>query len=184
MSAVEVIGFALTLLAIGLATRGNILTWPLQIAASLLYVYLFFRVNLFGESALQLIYAVIAGYGWLNWRKLKTPNSTPPISSLSLKEGLVLNSIGVLLLICVAQLQVQFLPTDVPYLDSGVFIFGLLAQWMQAKKKIENWLYWIVLDFISAGIYWYKDLHLTALLYLILTCMAVWGWRQWRTIKL
>lgn len=178
MDALEIIGFVLTLLAIALATRGHILTWPMQIIASLLYVYLFLSVNLFGESALQLIYAGIAGYGWLNWRK-KT-ESRFLVTQLSKKEWLLINALGLTLVFAVAQLQVNFLPTDVPYLDSTVFIFGLLAQWMQAQKKIENWLYWIVLDLISAGIYWYKDLHITAVLYLILTGLACFGWMQWR----
>lgn len=180
MSVVEIVGFVLTLTAIGLAAKGHILTWPLQIIASLLYVYLFFSVNLFGESALQLIYAGIAAYGWMNWGKTKNQGFVLQVFKLTKKEWIVINTAGIALLFIVANLQVQFLPTDVPYLDSSVFIFGLLAQWMQAKKKIENWLYWIVLDLISAGIYWYKDLHLTAVLYLILTCLACYGWLQWR----
>ncbi len=180
MSVVEIVGFVLTLLAIGLATRGHILTWPLQILASLLYVYLFLSVNLFGESVLQLIYAGIAGYGWMNWRSNQPQGLIFQVSKLSKKEWILINVVGFSLMFAVAQLQVQFLPTDVPYLDSSVFIFGLLAQWMQAKKKIENWLYWIVLDLISAGIYWYKELHLTAILYLILTGLACFGWLQWR----
>jgi nicotinamide mononucleotide transporter len=180
MSAVEIVGFVLTLLAISLATRGYVLTWPLQIIASLLYVYLFLSVNLFGESLLQLIYAGVAIYGWFNWGKQKSEGKSLQVSKLSKKEWLLINAIAVFLMLLVAQFQVQFLPTDVPYLDSSVFIFGLLAQWMQANKKIENWLYWIVLDLIAAGIYWYKDLHLTSVLYLILTCLAYFGWLQWR----
>lgn len=180
MSALEIIGFVLTLVGIGLATRGHILTWPLQILASLLYVYLFLSVNLFGESALQFIYALIAAYGWFNWHKKTNQTTAIKISRLNKKEWLLINAGGLVCLMLVAQFQVQFLPTDVPYLDSSVFIFGLLAQWMQAKKKIENWLYWIVLDLVAAGIYWYKSLHLTAFLYLILTGLAATGWYQWR----
>ena len=180
MSAVEIIGFVLSLLGIYLATRGHIFTWPLQIIASLLYVYLFLQVNLFGESLLQLVYAAMAAYGWFNWRKSAAMHGTFSIQRLSAKEWLLINTLGIALLVGVALFQVLFLPTDVPYLDSSVFVFGLLAQWMQARKKIENWLYWIVLDLISAGIYWYKDLHLTAVLYLILTGLALLGWLQWR----
>ena len=180
MGILEIIGFVLTLLAIGLAARGHTLTWPLQIVASLLYVYLFLSVNLFGESALQFIYAGIAAYGWFNWRHNQSADSRLLVAKLSKKEWLLFNAVGLGLVLVVAQLQVNFLPTDVPYLDSSVFIFGLLAQWMQAKKKIENWLYWIVLDLISAGIYWYKDLQITAVLYLILTGLACFGWLQWR----
>ncbi len=72
------------------------------------------------------------------------------------------------------------MPTDVPYLDSTLFVFGLIAQWMQARKQIENWPYWIVLDVIGAGVYIHKALYLTAVLYLVLAALAAWGWRQWR----
>ena len=180
MTTLEITGFILTLLAISLAARGHILTWPLQIIASTMYAYLFLSVNLFGESLLQFIYAAIAAYGWLYWRTKAVTGSRSPVGKLSKKEWLLLNTIGIILVILVAQLQVNFLPTDVPFLDSSIFIFGLLAQWMQAKKKIENWLYWIVLNLISAGIYWYKDLQITAVLYLILTGLACFGWLQWQ----
>lgn len=180
MSAIEIIGFVLSLLGIWLATRGHLLTWPLQMIASLLYVYLFLQVSLFGESLLQLVYAAMAAYGWFHWRNNAAKRAEFSIERLSPKEWFFINALGIALLLGVAQFQVQFLPTDVPYLDSSVFVFGLLAQWMQARQKIENWLYWIVLDLISAGIYWYKDLHLTAVLYVILTGLALLGWLQWR----
>ncbi|QKJ67675.1 nicotinamide mononucleotide transporter [Deefgea piscis] len=179
MSSIEIIGFVISLLAIYLATRQHRFTWPLQIIASLLYVYLFLNAHLYGESLLQLVYAGIAAYGFYHWRN-QTQNDDVKIERLSRKEWLYINAAGIVLLLLVAQFQVQFLPTDVPYLDSSVFIFGLIAQWMQARKKIENWIYWIVLDLISAGIYWYKDLQLTAVLYLILTVLALTGWLTWR----
>jgi nicotinamide mononucleotide transporter len=135
MSLVEIIGFVLTLLAISLATRGKILTWPLQIIASLLYVYLFLSVNLFGESVLQLIYAGIATYGWLNWGKTQSQGVSLQVFKLSKKEWLVINAIGISLMLLVAQLQVQFLPTDVPYLDSTVFI---LVCWRNGCKQIKK----------------------------------------------
>ncbi|WP_297574768.1 nicotinamide riboside transporter PnuC [uncultured Deefgea sp.] len=179
MSTIEIFGFVISLLAIYLATRQHRLTWPLQMIASLLYVYLFLEVHLYGESLLQLVYAGMAAYGFYHWRS-QTHHADFKVERLTRKEWLYINVIGIALLLLVAQFQVQFLPTDVPYLDSSVFIFGLIAQWMQARKKIENWLYWIVLDIISAGIYWYKDLHLTAVLYLILTVLAITGWLNWR----
>ena len=180
MNAIEILGFIFSLSGIGLATREHVLTWPLQIAASLLYVVLFVQVNLFGESLLQLAYAVIAAYGWCHWRKGASSNTQLSIRRLSRKEWCYINLFGLAALLGVAQFQIQFLPTDVPYLDSSIFVFGLLAQWMQAQKRLENWLYWIVLDLVCAGIYAYKALFLTAVLYLILTALAWLGWQQWR----
>ncbi|XZG69773.1 nicotinamide riboside transporter PnuC [Chitinibacteraceae bacterium HSL-7] len=179
MTLAEIIGFILTLTAIWLAARGHVLTWPLQLAASLLYVWLFFAFNLFGEATLQGVYAILAVYGWWCWHRRQDVASLP-VGRLSRRQWLGLNLLGVTLTLAIAQMQIHFLPTDVPVLDSSVFVFGLLAQWMQARKKLENWLYWIVIDLVAAGIYAYKALYVTALLYVLLAGIAVWGWRSWR----
>lgn len=179
MSILEIIGFIASLLGIWLATRSHVLTWPLQLIASLLYVWLFFDAKLFGESLLQFVYAALAIYGWWMWKRSAADHSLP-VSKLSRREWLLINGIGLLLTLLVTRFQVQFLPTDLPLLDSGLFVFGLIAQWMQARKKIENWPYWIALDLIASGVYAYKGLHLTAVLYVILTALAISGWISWR----
>ncbi|MBY0445238.1 MAG: nicotinamide riboside transporter PnuC [Burkholderiales bacterium] len=179
VSILEIIGFIASLLGIWLATRSHVLTWPLQLIASMLYVWLFFDAKLFGESLLQFVYAALAIYGWWMWKRSATDHSLP-ISKLNRREWLLINGGGLLLTLLVTRFQVQFLPTDLPLLDSGIFVFGLIAQWMQARKKIENWPYWIVLDLIASGVYAYKGLHLTAVLYIILTALAVSGWISWR----
>ncbi|WP_348943622.1 nicotinamide riboside transporter PnuC [Chitinibacter sp. FCG-7] len=179
MSLLEIIGFVLTLTAIALAARGHVLTWPLQLVASLLYVWLFAQFNLFGEAALQAVYAVLAVYGWQQWRG-NVSQPALPVCYLNKKEWLLINTVGLALTAVVSTLQIQFLPTDVPVLDSSIFVFGLLAQWMQAKKRIENWPYWIVLNLLASGVYLYKTLYITAVLYVLLALLAVWGWRNWR----
>jgi nicotinamide mononucleotide transporter len=179
LSILEIIGFVASLLGIWLATRSHVLTWPLQLLASLVYVWLFFDAKLFGESLLQLVYAALALYGWWLWKNQRA-DSVIRISSLSRKEWLYIAGGGLLITSLITRLQVQFLPTDLPLLDSGIFVFGLAAQWMQARKKIENWPFWIVLDLIAAGVYAYKGLYLTAVLYIILTALAASGWISWR----
>lgn len=178
MSLLEIIGFVLTLVAIALAARAHVLTWPLQLLASLLYVWLFAKFNLFGEATLQAVYAVLAVYGWWQWRS-NQGQADLPIRRLSRNEWLVLNAVGIVATVAVSSLQIHFLPTDVPVLDSAIFVFGLLAQWMQAKKRIENWPYWIVLNLLASGVYLYKTLYITAVLYVLLTLLAVWGWHRW-----
>jgi nicotinamide mononucleotide transporter len=179
MSLIEIIGFVLTLVAIALAARGHVWTWPLQLVASLLYVGLFFKFQLFGEATLQGVYAVLAVYGGLQWRG-NVSQPTLAVRHLSKKEWLLINAVGLALTALVSTLQIQFLPTDVPVLDSSIFVFGLLAQWMQAKKRIENWPYWIVLNLLASGVYFYKTLYITSVLYVLLALLAIWGWRNWR----
>ncbi|WP_028455920.1 nicotinamide riboside transporter PnuC [Chitinilyticum litopenaei] len=179
MSLPEIAGFILTLLAITLAARGHVLTWPLQLVASALYVALFLEYHLFGEAALQGIYAVLAIYGWWHWWH-GTAQHALPVSCMSRREMLLLGTAAALATLALAQFQIHFLPTDVPVLDSAIFCFGLLAQWLQAQKRLENWACWIVLDLLAAGIYVHKALYLTAVLYVLLAILAAWGWRRWQ----
>ena len=179
MSILEAIGVICTLVGVYCAAYGKVIAWPLQMAASLIYSWVFFTLHLFGETLLQGIYIVLAIYGWSAW-KIAAAKPTPfKVTFLSKSQWILLNLLGLLLTGIIGQFQLYFLPTDVPYIDSFIFVFGILAQWMQASKKIENLPYWIILDIIAAGIYWDKNLRLTAGLYLILAALALHGWIQW-----
>lgn len=180
MSVLEIIGVISTLAGICFAARGKIIAWPLQILASIIYTWLFFSARLFGEMLLQGIYVILAFYGWWVWTTGRQRNKTFAVTRLTRRQWIGLNTAGIILTLAIARFQVHFLPTDVPYLDSFIFVFGLLAQWMQAGKKIENWPYWIILDITAAGIYWHKDLALTAGLYLVLAMLALHGWIKWQ----
>ncbi|MFC4159289.1 nicotinamide riboside transporter PnuC [Chitinimonas lacunae] len=178
LTVLELAGFYLTLTAIFLAARNRWQTWPLQFFGAGLYVYLFLTVNLFGEAALNGLYGVLAIYGWVRWHRGTGPEL--PISRMTRLDHAILWGVGIAGTVTVANLQVNFLPTDLPWLDSTVFVFGCLAQWLQARRRVGNWPLWIVLDLIAAGIYAYKSLYVTALLYVILTGLAAWGWFDWR----
>jgi nicotinamide mononucleotide transporter len=179
VSTLEALGVICTLTGIYYAAYGKIIAWPLQIMASLFYIWIFFTVHLFAETLLQGIYVVLAVYGWWAWSSGVKKHTPFTVTLLSKSQWIRINLLGLLLTGIIAQFQIHFLPTDVPYLDSFIFVFGLLAQWMQAAKKIENWLYWIIVDISAAGIYWHKNLPLSAGLYLILAVIALKGWRQW-----
>lgn len=179
LSLAELAGFALTIAAIWLAARNHWLTWPLQMAGGLLYMALFAQFQLFGEAALNGLYVLLAVYGLLQWRRGATQRVLP-ISRMHWRDHAALWGLGVLGTVLVAKLQLQFLPTDLPWLDSTVFVFGVLAQWLQARRKLENWPVWIGLDLLAAGIYWHKQLHITAALYVLLALLAAYGWWDWR----
>ncbi|HEY9104273.1 nicotinamide mononucleotide transporter family protein [Chitinimonas sp.] len=177
----ESAGFVLTLAGIALAARNVVLTWPLQMLAGVIYVVLFCQYQLFGEAALNGLYVLLAAYGWRAWRR---SGEVPvlPISRMGRGELVLFWGVGVLGTLLVAQLQLHFLPTALPWLDSAVFVFGVLAQWLQARRKLWNWPVWIVLDLLAAGIYFYKALSLTGLLYLLLAALAAYGWWDWRRL--
>ncbi|GAB3263639.1 nicotinamide mononucleotide transporter family protein [Chitinimonas naiadis] len=177
----EVVGFVLTLLGIGLAARNHWCTWPLQMLAGVLYVGLFVQFQLFGEAALNALYVLLAAYGLWQWRA-GTHHPALPISRMGWWDHGWFWGLGVLGTVLVAQLQVHFLPTDLPWLDSTVFVFGVLAQWLQARRKLENWPVWIALDLLAAGIYFHKSLQVTGALYVLLALLAAYGWWDWRRL--
>ncbi|WP_179958355.1 nicotinamide riboside transporter PnuC [Chitinimonas arctica] len=179
MTGVEIAGFALTIAAIWLAARNHWLTWPLQVLSGLLYVWLFAQVNLFGEAALNGLYIALALYGAWNWRSSHGDKPTVAISRMGAADHAVLWGVGLTATLLVGQMQVHFLPTDLPWLDSTVFVFGVLGQWLQARRKLENWPLWIILDLLSAAIYLVKGLQVTALLYVLLAGLAGYGWWDW-----
>lgn len=179
MTQLEIGGFALTLAGIALAARNHWATWPLQMLAGAIYVWLFFSFQLFGEAALNGLYVLLAMYGLLQWRRGSARRALA-ISRMSAGEHLLFWCLGAAGTVGVAQLQVHFLPTDLPWLDSTVFVFGVLAQWLQARRKLDNWPIWIALDLLAAGIYFHKGLSVTGALYVLLAILAAWGWQDWR----
>lgn len=178
MTIIEIAGTLFSLGGIYFATQGKRLAWPLQIIGSAIYLPLFWETHLFAQSILHLFYMMLAVYGWYNWHPL-TPSQPFSTSRLSLAQWVYLNIFGIIATLIIGRLQIRFLPADIPYLDSLILVFGLIAQWMQAAKKIENWGYWIILDILAAGIYWYKSLFLVAGLYIVYTFIALYGWQHW-----
>ncbi|PHV09554.1 nicotinamide riboside transporter PnuC [Chitinimonas sp. BJB300] len=181
LTQLEIAGFVLTIAGIGLAARNHWLTWPLQMAAGVLYVGLFVQFHLFGEAALNGLYVLLAILGLLQWRRGAT-HTALPISRMIKQDHVMFWAVGSVGTAIVANLQVHFLPTDLPWLDSTVFVFGVLAQWLQARRKLENWPAWIALDLLAAGIYLHKDLQVTGVLYLLLALLAAYGWWDWRRL--
>lgn len=179
MTLVEIAGTLSSLGGIYFATQGKRIAWPLQIIGSTVYLPLFWEVHLFAQGVLHLFYIILGIYGWYNWRPLDIFPQSFAVSRLSRTQWIYLNVTGILATGLIGQLQIHFLPADIPYLDSSILVFGLIAQWMQAAKKIENWGYWIILDTVAAAIYWYKELYLIAALYMIYTFIALYGWRKW-----
>lgn len=177
---IEVLGFVLSLLAIWLAARNKVATWPLQVISSLIYVYLFYVYALPGEATLNFIYCLLALYGWWGWRPDSPHHRAFTIQRMTRQQWLAGLVLGTMATGVLAQWQFKLGITDLPVLDSGVFVFGLIAQYLQARRLLGNWLWWVVIDLVSAGIYGYKGLYITAVLYVIFTVLAVQGWRTWR----
>jgi nicotinamide mononucleotide transporter len=159
--------------------------WPLAFASSLLYVIVFFEAKLYGEAALQIFFAITAIWGWLQWlRGVQLSGHTRQVQRLDKPITLKLIAFCAIFLPATALFLIKFTNTDVPWADALPTVLSLAATYLLAKKYIENWPLWIIVNLISITLFAYKGLWLTVGLYAIFAVMAAFGWRVWaRAIK-
>jgi len=186
----ELIAVVASLLYVVLAAKGNIWCWPAAILSTVLYTVIFYDVYLWMDSALQLYYLLMAAYGWFCWRKNNTSNNTPSNSHSHSKAllysqwSLQRHGIAILALtllsIVLGWLMANYTPAHFPYLDSATTVFAVFATYLVTQKVLENWLYFIVIDFVSIYLYIEKSLIPTAALFAAYVVLAAYGYWQWR----
>jgi len=179
----EPIAAGLGVLCLFFLIRQSIWAWPVGIAMTSLYALIFFDVRLYSDFGLQLIFCALQGYGWWYWlahRDKADAQSRAPILRLSLLGILPWLGAGAIGALGLGLAMDRFTNADLPYWDAATTSFSLVAQFMLARKYLENWLVWIGVDVVAIGVYAYKGLILTSGLYALFLIMCVWGYWQWR----
>ena len=184
-----VLGLIFGLLAVWLLIKENIWTWPSGIAYVLVSFVVFWQARLFGDLLLHILYLILNSYGWYNWLygRNKVEDETLNVSTSSPKEMLLL-LLPTLLGIYVFGYFLEHLPDYVPelpaaalpYWDSTTSVLSITGMWLTAKKRIESWYYWLVVDILATGIYFYKAIYFYAVLYLVYIVLAVLGYLSWK----
>jgi nicotinamide mononucleotide transporter len=180
---VEIAGASFGALYIYFSVKQHIVTWLMGLMTSVLYIYVFFTSGFYADMSLQFYYVWISIYGWVLWQKGKVAHGEKtkyPVTRSGKKLLLQLLVISLLLWIGIWVLLTRFTDSQVPIGDSFTTAMSIVATWMLARKKIEHWIVWIVVDLISIGLYIYKGLYPTTLLFVIYTVAAVWGLFEWR----
>jgi nicotinamide mononucleotide transporter len=178
----ELSGAILGIMYIRFSIRQNILTWPTGLLTSLLYVIVFFKSALYAAMGLQVYYVAISFYGWYFWLKGKNTGnkSVLPVRQVNKKLWVKIGVISIVIYAVILFILIRFSDSDVPLLDSLTTSFSIVATWMLAKKYIENWIIWIFVDIVSTGLYIYKSLWPTVILFLVYTIMAFFGYFEWK----
>jgi len=176
---VELAGAVTTAVGIWLTARRNLLCWPITLAADLLYLVVFYRVQLLSDTLLQVFFIAFTLYGWFHWWRGVREEGEVRVVRLSRSSGLTAMALGVVGTVILGVLAKR-LNASLPYLDASLASFSLVASWWQARKHIANWWTWIIVDIVYVGEYIYKDLWLTAVIYAALVILAVVGLRDWR----
>ncbi len=178
----EIFGALTGLIYIFLSIKENILLWPVGLISCSVYIYVFFTSKFYADMSLQFYYVVVSIYGWYNWAKGKKNNKKEELSVIKTpkKRILPLSVASILLFFAIAFILFKFTDSPVPFGDSFTTSMGIIATWMLAKKYIEQWIIWIIVDLFAAGLYIYKELYPTALLYIIFGVMAAIGYKEWK----
>lgn len=179
---VEVAGALTGLVAIYFQIKEKVIFWPISLINVVLYIFVFFTARLYAEVSLQAYYLVVSIYGWYYWQKggPKKNKKVLPVTKCTKVLLIKLGVIFILLSIGMAFLLHKYTNTDVPVIDALVTALSFIATWLLAKKKIENWIVWIVVDATCVGVYIYKELYATIVLFSVLTVLAFIGYYQWK----
>jgi nicotinamide mononucleotide transporter len=178
----ELVAVVFGIISVLFARKNNILVYPTGLVSTILYVYILFEFQLFGDLIINFYYTIMSVLGWYLWSKTKDGEDEFPISTINRKEILVSTLIFTITLTFVALVYYFFdkfthWTAYVDALTTGLFFVGM---WLMAKRKIENWILWIIADAISIPLYFYKGLTFSSFQFIIFTIIAILGYKEWK----
>jgi len=161
--------------------------WPLAFVSSALYAWLFYASKLYGEGGLQLFFAATAAWGWWQWlfaRRVHHGGAPEllTVERLGTRPRLFIGAAWLLAWPITGALLARITDTDVPYLDAFPTVGSVVGQILLGRKFIDNWLVWVIVNAASIGLFVYKGLWLTAVLYVIFALLALAGWMRWARV--
>lgn len=178
-SLLEIIGVITGLLCVYLAAVNNIWNWPLAIISVTIYIVIFYDTHLFADMGLQVYFLIMNIYGWYYWSKKAGDEKKIPIAVITRRE-IIYSVIAIIVFTFILGSLLKYTPASYPYIDSFCTACSLVAQLFLARKVLENWLIWIFVDIVYVGVYIFKGLHLTAIMYAIYVGIALLGYLDWK----
>jgi len=157
----------------------RIWVYPTGIISVGIYIYLSYQYGLYADAGVNVYYLIMSIYGWFFWLRGKEEVQVV-ISANNVKENLISGIILIASFIILSQYLVNFTDSNVPYWDATTTSIAITGMWLMARKKIENWIAWILADLISIPLYYHKGLVLTSFQFLIFTILAIAGYFAWR----
>ena len=175
----EIIAVVAAILYLGFAIREKIVCWLFAALSTAIYIWLFIEAKLYMESALNVFYLVMAGYGWYVWQSGRDDSHEKPVLVWPLKTHLIAMVVVVVLSVASGYWLSAHSDAAFPYIDSLTTWFAIWATFLVARKVLENWWYWLLIDAASVFIYWSRDLQLTSALFVIYVIMIPIGLISW-----
>ncbi|SHE65631.1 nicotinamide mononucleotide transporter [Arenibacter palladensis] len=178
----EMVGVFFGFLSVWYSMRENILVFPTGIISTGLFVYILFIFGLLGDMLINAYYFAMSVYGWYVWTRKVDETHFIPITTTTAKEKkwIVVLFGSTVLFVVLVYVVFDKLDSWTAYVDTFTTAVFFVGMWLMAKKKLENWVYWIIGDVISVPLYLYKGLIFTSLQYLLFTIIAIFGYLAWK----
>jgi len=180
MGWIEIVATVFGLACVILYMFRNVWAWPTGLVQVVLYCYIFYEVKLYSDLILHLIYVVLQLYGWYHWLYGGGGRDNLPVQVLERRVLAVWVAVGLFGTALWGFLMARYTDAALPYPDAFTTVLSLIAQWLLARKVLESWLFWIVVDVAAIGIYYVKGLHFTTGLYAVFLVLATLGYLGWR----
>jgi len=178
----EWLGASLGILYVILAAKESIWCWPAAFASTLIYTVLFWEGQLPMQAILNFYYMGMAVYGFILWQKSNSGSSDIVISNRSFKFHAFYILAGLVTSLVIGYFLSTLYEARLPYLDALVMVFSVMTTVLMARKVMENWLYWIVIDAFAIALYWQTGFYVTIVMFLVYLVLAVYGYRNWKKL--
>ncbi|MGI6719053.1 MAG: nicotinamide riboside transporter PnuC [Bacteroidales bacterium] len=186
----EIIAVIFGIFSVWFGQKENILIFPMGIISTSIYVYICYKANLFAQSGINLYYTIVSFYGLYMWSRKDKNNAQLKISVLSRNNKWLLLVITIVIFVLLYNFIGLFTKNSqnldgyygsmVMYIDSFVASLCLIAMFLSARKKVENWIFWIIADLISIPLFIMQGLYFTVIQFVIFLVLAVMGFVKWR----
>lgn len=190
MESLEILGTIVGLLYLWLEYRASIYLWIAGIVMPAIYIFVYYDAGLYADFGINIYYLVAAVYGWFFWiwgRRRRQNNGQSagksgdlPIVHTPLRYYLPLVAVFIVSFIGIAWILINYTDSNVPWLDSFTTALSIVGMWMLARKYVEQWFAWILVDVVCCGLYIYKDLYFTSVLYGLYSIIAIFGYFKWK----
>ena len=178
---IELLGSVLSIIYLYLSIKQKASLWIFGFLCSALYVVFFFQSKFYADMSLQFYYLGVSVFGWISWKAGKPENRKElPVKRTTPLSGVIILLIALILYFVYYFILTGYTDSPLPKADSFTTALSIVATWMLARKMIEHWWLWIIVDSVSAGLYFYRALYPTAILFVIYTIMAIIGNLQWK----
>lgn len=178
----EIFGTIVGLVYLWLEYRASIYLWIAGIVMPAIYIFVYYDAGLYADFGINIYYLGAAVYGWLYWAWGRRRRDELPIVHTPLKCYLPLVLVFIFAFFGIAWILIEHTDSNVPWLDSFTTALSIVGMWMLARKYIEQWFAWILVDIVCCGLYIYKDLYFTSALYGLYSIIAIFGYLKWKKI--